>query len=32
MGKDNIVFHSVIWPALLLGYSGEGDKGGYAAK
>ena len=30
MGKDNIVFHSVIWPALLLGYSGEGDKGGAA--
>jgi len=30
MGKDNIVFHSVIWPALLLGYSGEGDKGGTA--
>ncbi|WP_045740073.1 methionine--tRNA ligase [Actinoplanes rectilineatus] len=30
MGKDNIVFHSVIWPALLLGYSGEGDKGGQA--
>ncbi|WP_250003256.1 methionine--tRNA ligase [Actinoplanes sp. M2I2] len=28
MGKDNIVFHSVIWPAVLLGYSGEGDKGG----
>jgi methionyl-tRNA synthetase len=28
MGKDNIVFHSVIWPALLLGYSGEGDHGG----
>ncbi|MDP9797882.1 methionyl-tRNA synthetase [Catenuloplanes nepalensis] len=28
MGKDNIVFHSVIWPALLLGYSGEGDRGG----
>ena len=28
MGKDNIVFHSVIWPALLLGYNGEGDKGG----
>ena len=23
MGKDNIVFHSVIWPAQLLGY-GEG--------
>ncbi|WP_106315955.1 methionine--tRNA ligase [Actinoplanes italicus] len=30
MGKDNIVFHSVIWPALLLGYSGEGDKAGDA--
>jgi methionyl-tRNA synthetase len=30
MGKDNIVFHSVIWPALLLGYSGEGDKAGEA--
>ncbi len=30
MGKDNIVFHSVIWPALLLGYSGEGDRGGEA--
>jgi len=28
MGKDNIVFHSVIWPAVLLGYDGEGDKGG----
>src|SRR5690349_17207853 len=28
MGKDNIVFHSVIWPALLLGYSGEGATGG----
>ncbi|GLY95537.1 methionine--tRNA ligase [Actinoplanes sp. NBRC 103695] len=28
MGKDNIVFHSVIWPAILLGYSGEGDSGG----
>ena len=24
MGKDNIVFHSVIWPSMLLGY----DKGG----
>ena len=30
MGKDNIVFHSVIWPAILLGYDGEGDKGGEA--
>ena len=28
MGKDNIVFHSVIWPAELLGYYGEGAKGG----
>jgi len=28
MGKDNIVFHSEIWPALLLGYSGRGDRGG----
>ncbi len=24
MGKDNVTFHSVIWPALLLGYNGEG--------
>jgi methionyl-tRNA synthetase len=28
MGKDNIVFHSEIWPAMLFGYSGIGDKGG----
>jgi len=28
MGKDNIVFHSVIWPALLLGQNGAGDCGG----
>ena len=28
MGKDNIVFHSVIWPALLLGYNGEAANGG----
>ncbi|WP_434742794.1 methionine--tRNA ligase [Micromonospora sp. SH-82] len=28
MGKDNIVFHSVIWPALLSGYSGEGARDG----
>jgi methionyl-tRNA synthetase len=28
MGKDNIVFHSVIWPALLLGQNGAGDLGG----
>ena len=30
MGKDNIVFHSEIWPAMLLGYGGHGDKGGSA--
>jgi methionyl-tRNA synthetase len=28
MGKDNITFHSEIWPAILLGYAGHGDKGG----
>ena len=28
MGKDNIVFHSVIWPTILLGENGEGDRGG----
>ncbi|MFW5416239.1 methionine--tRNA ligase [Nocardiopsis sp. CNT-189] len=28
MGKDNIVFHSEIWPAMLLGYNGEGERGG----
>src|SRR5690349_9559890 len=28
MGKDNIVFHSVIWPSILLGYDGEGARGG----
>jgi methionyl-tRNA synthetase len=28
MGKDNIVFHSEIWPAMLLGYSGLGARGG----
>jgi methionyl-tRNA synthetase len=30
MGKDNIVFHSEIWPAMLLGYSGRGARGGQA--
>src|SRR6185437_2146628 len=30
MGKDNIVFHAEIWPAILFGYSGIGDKGGKA--
>src|SRR3954468_6771512 len=28
MGKDNITFHSQIWPAELLAYSGQGAKGG----
>jgi methionyl-tRNA synthetase len=30
MGKDNIVFHTEIWPAMLLGYAGRGAKGGVA--
>ena len=28
MGKDNITFHSQIWPSELLGYNGKGSKGG----
>ncbi|HYI58659.1 MAG TPA: methionine--tRNA ligase [Microlunatus sp.] len=28
MGKDNIVFHTVIWPGILLGHNGQGDHGG----
>jgi len=32
MGKDNITFHSEIWPAILLGYSGLGAKGGTPGK
>jgi methionyl-tRNA synthetase len=28
MGKDNIVFHTIIWPAMLLGYGAGGDLGG----
>ena len=28
MGKDNIVFHSLIWPAELIAYNGEGARGG----
>ena len=28
MGKDNIVFHSQIWPAEMLAYNGQGAKGG----
>lgn len=31
MGKDNIVFHSVIWPAQLIGYGSEGHFGGSAS-
>ena len=27
MGKDNIVFHTVIWPAMLLGYGSGGELG-----
>jgi methionyl-tRNA synthetase len=29
MGKDNITFHSQIWPAELLAYDGEGARGGH---
>ena len=28
MGKDNITFHSQIWPAILLGHNGAGARGG----
>jgi len=28
MGKDNITFHSQIWPAEMLAHNGAGDKGG----
>lgn len=28
MGKDNITFHSQIWPSEILAYNGEGSKGG----
>jgi methionyl-tRNA synthetase len=28
MGKDNVTFHTVIWPSILLGYDGEGALGG----
>ncbi|MGH3134152.1 MAG: class I tRNA ligase family protein, partial [Gaiellaceae bacterium] len=27
MGKDNIVFHTVIWPGTLLGYGSDGEYG-----
>jgi len=28
MGKDNVTFHTVIWPSILLGYDGGGAHGG----
>ncbi|GGK30626.1 methionine--tRNA ligase [Pilimelia terevasa] len=28
LGKDNIVFHSLIWPSILFGYNGGGSRGG----
>ena len=28
MGKDNIIFHSVIWPSMLMGYGSGGEVGG----
>jgi methionyl-tRNA synthetase len=30
-GKDNVVFHTVIWPAMLLGYGKGGEYGGGVA-
>ncbi|MGB3594960.1 MAG: methionine--tRNA ligase [Ornithinimicrobium sp.] len=30
MGKDNITFHSQIWPAELLAHNGQGSRGGEA--
>jgi methionyl-tRNA synthetase len=32
MGKDNIVFHSVIWPSMLMGYGNGGAIGGAAGE
>ena len=32
MGKDNITFHSVIWPGILLGANGQGDLGGVGSE
>lgn len=31
MGKDNIVFHTVIWPGMLLGYEADGHYGSAAS-
>lgn len=28
MGKDNIVFHTIIWPSMIMGYGKGGDIGG----
>ncbi len=28
MGKDNIVFHTIIWPGMLIGYGNGGEMGG----
>ncbi len=30
MGKDNIVFHTIIWPGMLMGYGNGGEVGGGA--
>jgi methionyl-tRNA synthetase len=32
MGKDNITFHSQIWPSELLAYAGRGGRGGNAGQ
>lgn len=32
LGKDNITFHSQIWPSEILAYDGEGNKGGEPGK
>jgi methionyl-tRNA synthetase len=32
MGKDNIVFHTIIWPSMLMGYGNGGELGGGTAE
>jgi methionyl-tRNA synthetase len=32
MGKDNIVFHTIIWPSMLMGYGKGGELGGNEAE
>jgi methionyl-tRNA synthetase len=32
MGKDNIVFHTIIWPSMLIGYGKGGELGGGEAE